>query len=348
MAQPFDTSSLALTGDARPLAEQVAYAGTIGLAQFGVSQNGILVYASGGAGLTSQLTWFDRSGKNLGTIGNQGRYGALAVSPDGSRVAAARREGEGSELWLIDAAPGGKSDRFTFNPGRHTSPVWSPDGTRIAFSANPAGGGVWNIFEKPSNLSGKEQELFQSEEPKTVTDWSPDGQTLAFSPFSPNSDVWTLSLSGKKATLFYKSDSPAVRDPAGHFSPDGRWLAYGSEVTGSQEVYVRPFPANEAGGQQMVSMGGGMDPLWRRDGKELYYLNGEAVMAVEITPGAVLKFGPPKQLFRAGRQPAGNGPSYQWAATADGSRFLLNLATAETDQGSQALTLIQNWASGLK
>jgi Tol biopolymer transport system component len=352
MAQPFDAAKLATTGDAVPVAEQVAYTALPTPAQFSVSQNGVLVYRSGSAGGNSQLTWFDRQGKNLGTIGNPGLYGSLAISPDGSRVAAEKRDSSASDLWLIDAAPGGKNDRFTFDPGRETSPVWSPDGTQIVFAANP-GGGVLNLFKKPSNLTGKEEEVFKSPENKNAMHWSPDGKTLSFSPYNPNTDAWTLNLSDKneadkKAALFYKSDKPEIRDTAGHFSPDGRWLAYSSQVTGRDEVYVRPFPANEAGGQQMISLGGGSRPLWRRDGKELYYMWNGNVMAVDVTPGAVLKFGQPKLLFRSGAMASADGPYYQWDATADGSRFLVNLGAVETSQAATPLTLVQNWAAGLK
>jgi Tol biopolymer transport system component len=263
-------------------------------------------------------------------------------------VAAEKQDGNGSDLWLIDAAPGGKNDRFTFDPGRETSPVWSPDGTQIVFAANPDGG-VLNLFQKLSNLAGKEQGLFQSAENKSVMDWSRDGKTLSFSPYNPNSDVWTLSLSDKQATLLYKADGANVRDIAGHFSPDGRWLAYTSGVAGGLEVYVRPFPANEAGGQQLVSLGGGALPLWRNDGKELYYFGpGGDVMAVEVKPGAVLKFGQPKVLFHAGRFPVSNGPAYLWDAMADGSRFLINVAEEETNPAATPLTLVENWAAGLK
>jgi len=256
-----------LKGEPVPIAEQVGST-PYGFARFSASLNAGLAFGTGGTATTpTQLTWFDRQGKNLGTIGQPSRYGALAIAPDGSRVAAEKYDGQGSDLWLIDSAPGGKSDRFTFDPARETAPVWSPDGSQIIFSSN-TGGGVLNLFKKPSNLAGKEEELFKSADNKVAMDWSRDGKTLSFNPFGGDSDVWTLSLSDKKAALFFKTD---FRDFAGRFSPDGRWLAYSSWVTGRPEVYVRPFPANESGGQQMVSLGGGVQPLWRRDGKELYY-----------------------------------------------------------------------------
>jgi serine/threonine protein kinase/Tol biopolymer transport system component len=344
MAQPFDATALKLKGEPVPVAEQVAFT-NYGFGRFSASLNGGLAFfTSVGVGTPTQLTWFDRQGKNLGTIGQAGHYGALAIAPDGSRVAAEKYDGAGSDLWLIDSSPGGKSDRFTFGPGRETSPVWSPDGSQIVF-ASDTGGGVLNLFKKPSNLAGKEEDLFKSEQPKVAIDWSRDGKTLSFSPYVPDSDAWTLNMSDKKATLFFKTDA---RDYAGRFSPDGHWLAYTSQVTGNYEVYVRPFPANESGGQQMVSLRGGYFPLWRRDGKELYYRSlDNKVMAVEVTPGAALKFGQPKPLFLVGTLAPVDSPAYYWDVTADGSRFLINLIGNETAT-SAPLMLVLNWTAGLK
>jgi serine/threonine protein kinase len=342
MAQPFDADALELKGEPVPIADQVAST-NYGFGRFTASLNGALAFVTGGSGEASKLTWFDREGKNLGTIGNPGRYAALAIAPDGSRVAAEKMDGSASDLWLIDAAPGGKNDRFTFDPARETSPVWSPDGTQIIF-ASSRDGGVMNLFQKPSNLAGKEEEVFKSPESKMANDWSRDGKKLSLSTFAADSDMWTLNLADKKPTLFFKT---SVRDNYGRFSPDGRWLAYASQVTGTYEVYVRPFPANEAGGQQMVSLGGGSRPLWRRDGKELFYYSDNKVMSVEVTPGAALKFGQPKVLFTAGAQPSTDGPYYQWDATADGSRFLINQAGGETGQAAP-LTLVKNWTAALK
>lgn len=348
MAQPFDASALQLKGEPVPIAEPVPTTGNL-MGRFTASSNGSLAFATGGnGGGLSSLTWFDRQGKSLGVVGQPGRYRALALAPDGSRVAAERSDEKGADLWLIDAAPGGKNERFTFNPGRETSPVWSPDGREILF-ASDMGSGVLNFFKKPSNLAGSEEELFKSPESKNVMDWSRDGKTVSFNPYTSGAggeaDVWTLNLADKKPALFFKTN---VRDIGGRFSPDGRWLAYSSQVTGPAEVYVRPFPANEAGGQQMVSLGGGHHPLWRRDGKELYYFSTDnKVMSVEVTPGSALKFGQPRELFTAGPQPSTDGPYYQWDVTADGSRFLINLAGGQTEQAAP-LTLVLNWTAALK
>jgi Tol biopolymer transport system component len=342
MAQPFDASALELKGEPAPIAQQVATT-NYGFGRFTASGSGALAFFTVAAGAPTKLTWFDRQGKNLGTVGQPGRYGTLAIAPDGSRVAAEKYDGTTSDLWLIDSAPDGKYDRFTFDPGRETSPVWSPDGSQIIF-ASDRGSGVLNFFKKPTNLAGKDEELYQSNGNKVTMDWSRDGKTLSFCSFaSSKAAVWTLNLSDRKAALFFKTPS---WDIAGHFSPDGHWLTYASDVTGRPEVYVRPFPANEAGGQQMISVAGGVLPLWRRDGKELYYLAASRVMAVEVTPGvATLKFGQPKPLFAFGSPAPSN--AYSWDVTADGSRFLINIAGTETAT-SPPLTLVLNWTAGLK
>lgn len=261
-------------------------------------------------------------------------------------MVAVKSEGTGSDLWLIDSMPGGKNDRFTFTPGVETSPMWSPDGSQIIYAAG-AGSVAFDLFRKPTNLTGKEEEVFKSPERKLATDWSRDGKTLVFSSGNNGTeDVWTMSVADKKATEFVKTEASEI---SGRLSPDGRWMAYASRVTGRNEVYVRAFPVNAAGGQQMVSLGGGGWPLWRRDGKELFYRGvNNTVMAVEVTQGAALKFGQPKPLFQHGSlSNPFNGPDYLWDVTADGSRFLVGLSGTGA-AAAVPLTLVLNWTSGLK
>ena len=162
-------------------------------------------------------------------------------------------------------------------------------------------GGGFNLYQKPSNLAGNEEELFKSGEPKYPSDWSRDGRFLLFTAIGGKTqpDLWSLTMEGEhKATAFLQTDFEEYR---GRLSPDGRWLAYVSAVSDKQEIYVRPFPAStDRTGQWLVSNGGGGLPLWRKDGKELFYRgSGGAVMAVEVTPGAVFKSGQAKQLFQA-------------------------------------------------
>jgi len=351
MAQPFDAAKLVLKGEPVPIAEQVG-ATTYGFGRFSASLNGGLAYWAGGAGGgNSRLTWFDRNGKSLGSIGQPGNYNTLALSPDGSRVAAEKADGAGTNLWLIESTVGGKSDRFTFDPAQDTSPVWSPDGSQIIFASNRAGS-VFNLFKKPSNLAGNETQVFESGEAKYPTDWSRDGKTLSFTTAGNTPDLWSLTLepatkdAGAKAEVFLKTDKPEYR---GKLSPDGRWMAYVSNATGSPEVYVRPFPVSaDRTGQQMVSNGGGNFPLWRRDGRELFYRTPTGVvMAVNVTLGAVFKSEQQRQLFPAQGSAGVNGGGYNWDVKADGSQFLIN--TTGGENAAQApTTWVLNWTAGLK
>ena len=347
MAQPFDAARLALAGEPSPVpgAERI---GTTNYAfgRFTTSSNGALAYVVGAEGGSTKLTWFDRQGRTLETIGQPGSYNTLALSPDGTRVAAERRDGNGSDLWLIESKSGGKNDRFTFDPGNETAPVWSPDGSRVVYASSRGGG--FNLYQKLSNLAGNEEELFKSSEPKYPTDWSRDGRFLLFSAIGGKTqpDLWSLTMEGEhKATVFLQTEFQEFR---GRLSPDGRWLAYVSNPSGQVEIYVRPFPASpDRTGQWLVSNGGGVLPLWRRDGKELFYRGpGGAVMVVDVTPGAVFKSGQAKQLFQVQATNV-NGLGYNWDVSADGQRFLINTTGGE-NAAQEPITLVLNWTAGLR
>ena len=357
MAQPFDAAALALEGEPVPIAEQVGSTG-YGFGRFSASENGRLVYSAGGTRTgPTRLLWFDRQGKNLGSIGQSGRYESLSISPEGTRVAVEKSDGMGSDLWLIDAAPGGKSARFTFGAGVETAPVWSPDGAQVIFAS---GAPVFDFFRKPSNQAGGEVPLYTSNERKLPTDWSRDGKTLLFSTIGgAPPDLWSLTLGssdkdasdkdgGARAEVFLKTAAVEYR---GKLSSDGRWIAYVSNATGSYEVYVRPFPlSSDRTGQWMVSNGGGDLPLWRRDGKELFYRRAgpTSVMSVEVAPGALFKPGQPKELFVLPNPPPFlNNGVYDWDVNADGSRFLLNVRGIENEQ-QVPITVLLNWTAGLK
>jgi Tol biopolymer transport system component len=364
MAQPFDAAARALKGEPRPIAEQIGTT-NYGLGKFTVSDNGSLAYSSGSdtsGGSASRLTWFDRKGKNLGNVGEPGTYRSLALSPDGSRVAVQQLSGGSSDLWLVDTAPGGKADRFTFTPGNEAAPVWSPDGAQIIFAAD-GGTPVSSFFQKPSNLAGNEVEIFRSGDQKLPTDWSRDGKTLLyFALTSANPDLWSLPLgdkaakeADKKPEVFLKTDAT---ERHGKLSPDGRWIAYNSNATGRYEIYVRPFPNSpERTGQWMVSNSGGVEPLWRRDGKELFYqrpasgTTPAAWMSVDVTPGPVFKAGTPKELFPITFAPTNGSSPAGWDVdvSPDGQRFLWSVVGTTGAGTPQApMRVVLNWTSGLK
>ncbi|MDA2924795.1 protein kinase, partial [Acidobacteria bacterium AH-259-L09] len=327
MAQPFDLDRLELAGEAFPIVDPFAtsYAPT---AAFSVSMTNSLAYkVSETRGTNSELAWFDRSGKQLGVVGLNGAYGTPALSPDGKFVAFNR--GLPADIWILEI-PNGRTSRITFDPERDTNPVWSPDGQTIAFRSFRDG--QVNVYQRAVGVVGEAKPLLTSDARKELLDWSPDGRFLAFgSAF----DLWALPLFG---------DSNPVRVTATPFnegnpriSPDGRWIAYESDESGTpgREVYIQSFP--EPGPKYRVSTRGGTQPVWSRDGKELFYIGaGSTLMSVPIKPsGSSLEVGSPTPLFETRLAP--DHRSYD--VSADG-RFLLNVIAADL---IAPITVILNW-----
>ncbi len=356
MAQAFDVRRLELAGEAIPIAEDLP---DLGIPFFSASATGVLAYrtGAGSAQPALQLTWFDRAGKILGTVGEPGQYNTMALSPDGTRVAFSRNDpqsagkggagaaGGNTDIWLHEFSRGA-STRLTFDPGLDWFAVWSPDGTRIIFSSSRDGPN--NLYQKVSSGAGNEEALLKSNETKYADDWSPDGRFLVYG-LGREAGLWLLPLTGddRKPRPYLETESGSQA----RFSPDGRYVAYTSNQSGKNEVYVRPFPT-ASGGKWMVSKGGGNQPHWRRDGKELFYISADSkMMAVEMA-GASGSFqsGIPKALFAApvwGGGTATNTTRYD--VTADGKKFLINSVPAETTPGaSSPITVVLNWQAGLK
>lgn len=343
VAVPFDTSSLKVTGDPVTVAERIADVGENHEFDFSVSGDGTLAYQTGS--IASQFTWFDRTGKKLGVVGEPANADHVALSPDGSSAAAGLLDADGraSDIWLYDLNRGTTS-RITFDPRGDGTPLWSPDGSRIVFGSNrDAPAGMINLYEKAASGAGDEQVLLVSPSAKYPTSWSHDGQLILFENWLPQSKgaIWTLSMSGSHETKpLLQSNS--FNQVAGKFSPDGHFIAYVSDESGRIEVYVQRFPLSSDKWQ--ISTGGGLQPLWRGDGKELFFITEEKkLMAVDLKTEGKFESGIPRELFPAGVK---TSFAYSYAATADGQRFLMS--TPIDAPAGAPMTIVLNWTTGLK
>ncbi len=343
LAQKFDAEKLTLSGEPVSVTEQVhAELGprSIYLSVFG---DRLLLYQSG-SNLNSQLVWLDRSGRQLATVGSAGEFHELQLSPDGAQVILERVDSqvENTDLWQLDLLRETLT-RLTSNPATETTAIWSPDRSKIVFASNQAG--FYGIYQKGVGSDDKEELLLKGDERVfLISDWSSDGKFIVYRKATEKSagDIVVLPLFGDRqpqnilATPF--------NEQSGKVSPDGRWLAYRSDESGRQEIYVQPFQG--PGRKVMVSQGGGSFPRWRRDGKELYYVSMEdKLMAVPVQSGANFSAGAPVKLFEVDSFGRRNN-RYLYDVSADGQKFLV-IRPLE-DASTRPLTVVQNWTELLK
>jgi len=340
MAQPFDTTSLQLTGDAVPIADPVQEGRSVAKGVFSASENGLLTYVEGASGADRQLEWFDRDGKEMGAVPGADAYAGVRISPDGKRLAY-YLDSAGYDIWSFDIARGVKT-ALSFGSGSgqgNLYPVWSPDGRRIIYTSYR--NGKYGLYLKASDGSGTEEPLLETvDRIRFPTDWSPDGKFLTYIEGAQGGwAIWMLPLDGeRKPFLFHKSQF-AEREAS--FSPDGKWVSYCSNESGDYKVYVVPFPG--PGGKWQVSPTGGCGPRWRRDGKEIFYLSSDnKMMATEVkASGSSFEVGATHALF--GTRPYGVFGRFD--VSADGQRFAIPY---EAGQPSAAITLVVNWPAELK
>ena len=351
MVQRFDPSSFRLVGNAVSLAESVAIWPQFNHGVFSTSENGTVLYGTSRHQIT-QLVWLDRDGKQVGTVSKAGRYERAALSDDEQTVAVEVIDPhlETPDIWLIEMGRGVVS-RFTSDPGAERMAVWSPDGSRLVFSS-PRNGNPPSLFEKMSN-GGSDRPLFGSDQLIQPTDWSRDGRFIVYGRRDPRSqwDLWVVPASSdpqrgeRKPELYLQTP---FNEHHGHLSVDGRWMAYTSDESGRSEVYVRAFPPQSSRWQ--ISTDGGVEPRWRNDGKELFYVSPDgAVMSVPLQFDA----GKPqptaaRTLFkvRFGTFGAENMWRPVYAPGDGGRRFLVNVLVEET--APSPVTMVLNWPAALK
>jgi len=338
MAQSFDAAKLQLSGEPFPVVEQVAFSVASGYSNFSVSDNGTLIYWNG-TPYNRQLVWFDRDGKQLNVVGSPGGYNDVVLSPDEKRAALQRDDSTNSDIWMMDLERG-VPVRFTFSSELDDDPAWSPDGSSIVFNGERRG--VRGLYRKVSSGAGNEELLLKADVVTNGTDWSADGKFIIFesSDTQTGANLWVLPLFGDiKPYVVLQTE---FNESHGRFSPDNRWLAYVSNESGRNEVYVQSFPPS--GGKWQVSTTGGAQPHWRSDGKELFYITPERkLMAVDVNPQQTFEVGAPKLLFQTtvARYEAPN----RYAVSRDGQRFLINSAVEEV---SHTMTVVLNWTGELK
>ena len=361
LAQPFDPGRGAATGPPRTIPEAVSFVPGLDRGGFSISRGSVLAYRARVE--SSELLWRDRAGRQIGSLGT-GTYINPALSPDGTRVAITRGDATAgtSDIWIIDTNGGMR--QLTSGPVVENFPVWSPDGKHIAFAAER--GGVMHLFEKDVNAGAADADdpLVTTQPTKMPYDWSRDGRFLLYSSFDGRGMLgarfWALPVSpghgGDSAPVAPPSEiassSPGKEEGQAEISPDGRWMAYVSDVSGSPQVFVRPFP--HGAGRWLISTNGGFEPKWRGDGRELFYLaSDQMLMAVDVDAGATFSAGQPHPLFRTNLMGAYLGSPFpngrvrnEYAVTPDGQRFLINQPVGGVS--AYAIRIVIDWQALLQ
>ncbi len=346
LAQRMNESSFELTGDPVTVADSVSFDQSTDRSMFTVSENGILMYQTGSVQLGSRLVWNDRSGKVIGvaTAADLMEYYLPRLSPDQKRVSTYIYDFQthGADIWILDLTRALKT-RFTFSPYYETNSVWTPDGSAIIYSSNAEGSA--NLYRKSSSGAGNAELLLRDPRDKWALDCSSDGKYLLYNATGDSGtqgDLWVLPLAGdKKPAPFLKTE---FNEGDARFAPDAKWIAYSSDESGQNEIYIRSFP--DHGSKWQVSSNGGESPRWRRDGKELYYISSDnKMMAADIgLKGQTVEVNHVRPLFEV--------PSivvqrwFDYDVAADGQRFLLNIPFES--QNSAPLTVVVNWQEETK
>ena len=337
-AQTLDVQRLELTDDAVPLLEGIGD-------DFAASPSGVLVYRNGAAS-QRQLSWYDRHGRNLGTLAEGGEYFVVALSPDAKQVAFSRTDNGSDNIWLTEVARRATT-RLTFDADLFTGAfVWAPDGSRVVFSSMRNGS---HGLSMKRVAGGNDELLIKGGHIMVPHDWSPDGRYLIYYDNDPKTkrDLWVLPMeSERKPQVFLQTE---FNETEAKFSPDMKWVAYQSDESGRYEIYVRPFPTQAGSSTKFqVSNGGGHQVRWRRDGKEMFYFTADGrLMALDVSTSPTFQAAVPHALFSVPIFGGGlTEDIHRWDMTADGQRFLIN--TVPGQGGSSPITVWVNWQEAIK
>ena len=338
IAVPFDLSRMAVTGSPIPVVDGIqSTRGPFGL--FAISDSGTLVFAPGTPGVSgSSLVWVDRTGTEQPAGRVPRTYSSVRLAPDGKRVALAI-SGDTDDIWIYDTARG-TLNRLT-SDGHALNPIWTPDGRHVIYERHPSvGAAIWSI---PADGSGPPTELVTARQGATITasSVSPDGTTL-ITHIPVDRQLLLVRLPNRSTPATRSSvflDSRYTRFRA-MFSPDGKWVAYRSDESGQPEVYVTPYPG--PGGIFPISVGGGDFPRWSSTGRELFYRQGDKVMAVDVETEPQLRAGTPRLLFE------GTQYSNSYDPDPEGKRFLMIKLPTAQPSAADRLDIVLNWFEELK
>jgi Tol biopolymer transport system component len=341
IAAPFDPQRLAIVGLSVPVIEGVLQSPN-GAAQYSISATGSLVYVPGTIQSAQRtLVWVSRNGTEQLLSAPAHSYVQPRVSPDGKRIAVNITEQQ-VQVWLYDLTRDTLT-RFTFEGSTNSAQAWTPDGKRIAFQSTKEGPQP-NLFWQMADGSGGLERLTTSQSRHAPSSWSPDGELLAYVDSTPTTgtDIWVLRLSDRKVQPFLQTP---FNETAPRFSPDGHWLAYVSDESGRNEIYVQPYPG--PGGKWQISTDGGTEPVWNPNGRELFYRTVDKMMAVDIVTQPSFSMGKPQMLFAERYLPTpGSLPNYD--VSPDGQRFLMVKPVEQAQAAPTQINVVLNWFEELK
>ena len=341
LAQPFNPASGTLSGEPQTLAKDVANDPTTWHMDVAASNGGLLIYGNGGGNYgTEELLWMDRATKKLHTIAEGlPEVNDFSLSPQGDRIALQINNGV-SDVWVLDLARGTRT-RLTFGPVYNSRPRWSPDGKWIVYNSNR--NGTFRLFRKPSDGGGVEEELLSDDQLLFPSDWSRDGKYILYYRGLPGAtDIWALPLEGDRKPFQVVPSTPNTFRNEPRLSPDGRWLAYGSNESGSSQAYVVAFKGGS--GKWQASSNGEYRVDWSHDGKELFYVDGgNSIYAVPVKEVAgALQFGAPQVEVNSS---SWSSPAPLFQVSPEGKKILLYRVS---QQVSDSVTVITNFTAGLK